>query len=443
MDHHPDIFFYLFNSFAVINTQTITVLIFVLVVLFAISFFISGAEVAYFSLGTKEVNVLKTKQQTHYKRIVDLLDQPKILLTSLVVAGTIINVCIIAVLNIVLQELLPPFYNMEWLHPIIKFAIIAVLLLMFSNITPKVMATQNNIRFAKVSGALVAAITFLFEGMARRIVALSDFFEKKWSPRVATAYNLDELENTATSNADETTSQKERNILRGIVKFGDITVKQIMKARLDVSGIAFHTSFADVIKRVEELHYSRLPVFKNDLDEVVGMVHTKDLLPYINLPDYDWHLLIRPPYFIHEQKLIKDLLQEFQTKRTHFAIVVDEFGGTSGIVTLEDIMEEIIGDIRDEFDDDDLSFQKIDDHTYLFDGKVMINDVCKAMGLSLETFDEVRGNSDSLAGLILETTGEIPQQDEVVSWNDFEFTIVAREKNRLQKIKVSIQSPKS
>jgi CBS domain containing-hemolysin-like protein len=192
---------------------------------------------------------------------------------------------------------------------------------------------------------------------------------------------------------------------------------------------------------VEELHYSRLPVFKNDLDEVVGMIHTKDLLPYLDDPEFDWHSLMRPPYFIHEQKLIEDLMQEFQAKRIHFAIVVDEFGGTSGIVTLEDIMEEIIGDIRDEFDEDDVAFKKLDDHNFVFDGKTMINDACKIMEISLDTFDDVRGNSDSLAGLVLEIAGEIPAENQVIPSGDFEFTVMEVIKNRLRNIKVTIKRP--
>ncbi|MEJ7678795.1 MAG: CBS domain-containing protein [Segetibacter sp.] len=213
-----------------------------------------------------------------------------------------------------------------------------------------------------------------------------------------------------------------------------------MRARLDVSGIVYSTSFADLIKRVEELHYSRLPVYKEDLDNLVGIIHTKDLLPLLeNPPDYDWHSLMKPPYFIHEQKMIEDLLQEFQSKRIHFAVVVDEFGGTSGIVTLEDIMEEIIGEIKDEFDDEDIGHAKVDDFNYIFNGNIMIHDVCRVMELPMEIFDEVRGESESLAGLVLELAGEIPAVNVVVVSGDFEFTVLEVEKNRLRKIKVSIK----
>jgi CBS domain containing-hemolysin-like protein len=215
-----------------------------------------------------------------------------------------------------------------------------------------------------------------------------------------------------------------------------------MRTRLDVSGVPFGHSFRDLKQRVEELHYSRLPVYKNSLDDIVGMIHTKDLIPQLHQPDdYDWQSLMRVPYFVHEQKFIEDLLKEFQTKRIHFAVVVDEFGGTSGIVTLEDVLEEIIGEIKDEFDEDESANKKIDDENFIFEGKTMINDVCKLMNISLDTFDKIRGESDSLAGLILELAGEIPKQNDVVTVGDFEFTTLEVEKNRIRKVKATIIKP--
>jgi CBS domain containing-hemolysin-like protein len=238
---------------------------------------------------------------------------------------------------------------------------------------------------------------------------------------------------------DHEATKEEKQILKGIRKFGNTTVKQTMRTRLDVSGIDYNSSFKDVISKVEEMHYSRLPVFKNNLDEIVGILHTKDLLPFLNeQTDYDWHLLMRPVFYVHEQKLIEDLLQEFRNKRMHFAVVVDEFGGTSGIVTLEDIMEEIIGDIHDEFDDEISGNKKIDDFTYIFEGKTMINDVCKVLHLPIETFDKVRGDSDSLAGLILEIAGEFPQVNEEVTCDNFTFIPLEINKNRIESVKVKL-----
>lgn len=442
MDHYTDIFGFLqITNPAAITPQATTVLIFLLIILIVISFFISGAEVAYFSLSYKDINMLKTKQQPSYKRIVDLLEEPKTLQASLMIANTLVSIFIIIISNYIINEMLPLISQLEWVKILIKVLSITFILVMFGEVMPKVMATQNNVRFANDSGALVAGISYLFKGLgfSERYVAATEYIERKLSNKTNKSASLDELDNAIDSRADNTALQKEKNILKGIVKFGNITVKQIMKARLDVSGIEHEISFPNLIKKVEEQHYSRFPVYKDDLDEVVGMLHTKDLLPHLDQADFNWHQLMRSPYFIHEQKRIEDLLQEFQTRRIHFAIVVDEFGGTSGIVTLEDILEEIIGDIKDEFDEEDLGYKKLDDFNYLFEGKTMINDVCKIMELNPDTFDTIRGNSDSLAGLVLEIAGEIPQANQVVPSGDFEFTVVEVVKNRLQRIKVTIK----
>ena len=211
---------------------------------------------------------------------------------------------------------------------------------------PKVMATQNNIRFAKDAGPLVETISYLFKGLSERLVKTSDFIERKLAKKSNASYSLEELDHAIDITTNNSASEKEKNILKGIVKFGNITVKQVMRTRLDVSGIEYKTSFQDLLRHIEELHYSRLPVYKDDLDEIVGILNTKDLLPFLEEGEsFDWHGAIRLPFFVHEQKMIEDLLKEFQLKRIHFAIVVDEFGGTSGIVTLEDVLEEVIGDI--------------------------------------------------------------------------------------------------
>ena len=400
----------------------------------------SGAEVAYFSLSYKDINMLKTKQQPAYKRIVSLLEQPKTLLASLLIANSFVNIAIIILSNFVIDSMFAFENQLWWVEFVIKVLSVTFLLVLFGEVMPKVMATQNNIRFAKDAGLLVEVISYLLRGLSKRLVSTSDFIERKLAKKNNSSYSLEELDHAIDITTDNEASEKEKNILKGIVKFGNITAKQVMKARLDVHGIDYDFPFNELINRIEELHYSRLPVYKEDLDQVSGILHTKDLLPHIDKPaDFDWHPLIRPAFFIHEQKMIEDLLQEFQAKRTHFAVVVDEFGGTSGIVTLEDIMEEIIGDIKDEFDEEEVSFTKEDDNNFIFDGKTMIYDVCKAMELPMETFDEVKGDSESLGGLVLELAGEIPAANEVATSGDFEFTVLEVEKNRLQKIKVTIK----
>ena len=359
----------------------------------------------------------------------------------LLIANSFTNIAIIIVSNVLIDSILQSQKPMAlWVDFLIKVVAVTSLLVLFCEVLPKIYANHNNIRFLKSFGIITEGTYYLFHGMGNWLVKYSDVIEKKLSKKSKSTYSLEELDHAIDITTNNAASEKEKNILKGIVKFGSITVKQVMRTRLDVSGIEYNTNFQELLRKTEELHYSRLPVYKEDLDEVVGVLNTKDVLPYINGTDgFDWHSLLRPPYFVHEHKFIEDLLKDFQLKRIHFAIVVDEFGGTSGIVTLEDIMEEIIGDIKDEFDEEDSGFKKIDDNNYIFEGSIMINDVCRLMQLPADTFDNVKGESDSLAGLVLEIAGEIPQQNEVIGSGDFEFIVLEIHKNRLQKIKISIK----
>lgn len=413
------------------NPQGVTLLVVFILFLLIISYFVSGAEVAFFSLTYKDINLLKTKQGTGWKRIVTLLEEPKTLYASLRIAHSFISIAIIILSNFLINQLIPLKSNWWWLDFLIKISLVSFFLILFGEVLPKVYASQNNLRFARDSSYLVEIIHLLFRRVSAWFVGLADKIESGLGKK-DTAYSF-ELE------SDKNSSEEEKNMLKGIIKFGNITVKQIMRTRLDVSGIEYNISFKELIQKLEEQHYSRLPVYKGSLDDVVGMIHTKDIVPFIDeADDYPWHTLMRQPFFVHEQKLIEDLLQEFRAKRTHFAVVVDEFGGTSGIVTLEDIMEEIIGDIKDEFDEEESGNGKLDDLNYVFEGRTMINDVCKMMHLPVDIFDDVRGDSDSLAGLVLEVAGTIPKQNDVIKVGDFDFTVLEVDKNRIQKVKVTI-----
>jgi putative hemolysin len=442
LDHHPVLQSF-FNPvlLSAIEAQGTTVLVMVLFVLLFLSFVLSGSEVAFFSLTYKDINNLKSKQQPQFKRIVDLLEEPKILLASLLIANSFINISIIIISNLLIDNMFD-FEKIDavWIEFVIKVIAVSFLLVLFGEVMPKVLATQNNIRFAKDFGGIVQGMSYLFAGLSKRLVKYSDVIEKKLANRSKGSYSLEELDHAIDLTTHNTASENEKNILKGIVKFGNITVKQIMKTRVDVHGVDLDTTFGELVAIVHDLNYSRLPVYKEDLDNVVGMIHTKDLLPYLHEPDnFNWHHLMRQPYFVHEQKFIEDLLKEFQSKRIHFAMVVDEFGGTSGIVTLEDILEEVIGEIKDEFDEEESDYKKLDEFNYIFEGRMMINDVCKIMELSADIFDVVKGDSDSLAGLVLELAGEIPKPLKVVTAGDFEFTVLEVEKNRIQKIKVTIK----
>ena len=439
MDYHSVIDLFSFSLLAITPAAT-TILIFLVIILFSLSFLLAGSEVAFFSLTFKDINMLRTKRKPAYRRIVSLLDQPKTLLASMLITNSFVNIGIILISNILIDDWIAAFHFSFWVVFLIKLGTVTFLLLLFGEVLPKVWATHHKIWFAATASLTVEIFNSLFYRFSKRMVRYSDKIEKKFSSRNSSTMDSSHLDYAIDLLPEHEATSSEKQILKGIRKFGDTTVKQIMRTRLDVSGIDLNSSFADTIRKVEELHYSRLPVYQNNLDEVVGMLHTKDMLPHLNEPvDYDWHALMRQPYFVHEQKLIEDLLQEFRDRRMHFAVVVDEFGGTSGIVTLEDVMEEIIGDIKDEFDDEESSNKKIDDFNYIFEGKTMINDLCKAMNLPADTFDKVRGDSDSLAGLVLEIAGEFPQVNEEVTSGDFIFVPLEINKNRIDKVKVIIK----
>lgn len=421
------------------NPQGTTILIILLLVLLLLTFTISGAEVALFSLSSKDVNMLKTKQHTAARRITNLLDEPKEVYASLLIAGTFINICIIILSNYLINA----FVNLDkfpgWILILSKVIVIAFVLVYFGRLLPKVWATQNNLRFAYGSSFIIEALHLLLRRISKWIVSLADGVGKNLGANKSEAISLQELDDAIDIKTDEEASLEEKNIMKGIVKFGHISVKQIMRSRLDVNGIDYKSSFGDLVKRVEELHYSRLPVYRGSLDDVAGIINTKDLLPFLNEADnFDWHPLMRQPYFVPESKLIEDLLKDFQQKHIHFAVVVDEFGGTSGIVTMEDILEEVIGEIKDEFDEEESGNRKVDDRNYIFEGKTMIHDMCKTMHLPMDTFDKVRGESESLGGLMLELAGEFPDLNAVVSAGDFDFTVLEIESNRIRMVKVTI-----
>jgi gliding motility-associated protein GldE len=407
-----------------------------------LSFLLAGSEIAFFSLTLKDINMLRTKKQPAYRRIVSLLEQPKTLLASMLISNSFVNIGIILISNILIDSWVAQLHLTFWPIFLIKVVVVTFLLLLFGEVLPKVWATHHKIWFAATASLVIEIFSSLFYRFSKRMVRYSDKIEKKFSSENSSTMDRSHLDYAIDLLPEHEATSEEKSILKGIRKFGDTTVKQVMRSRLDVSGIDVNFSFVDTVKKIEELHYSRLPVYKNNLDEVVGMLHTKDILPHLNEPDnFDWHTLLRQPFFVHEKKLIEDLLQEFRSRRMHFAVVVDEFGGTSGIVTLEDVMEEIIGEIKDEFDDEESNNKKIDDYNYIFEGKTMINDVCKAIGMATDTFDTVRGESDSLAGLVLEIAGEFPQVNEEVVSGNFTFIPLEINKNRLDKIKITIKAP--
>jgi putative hemolysin len=440
LDNLHSTIYHSLHSFLAIQFSNGTLVILIAAFLFLVLlFFISGAEVALFSLNYKDISMLKTKQHTAARKILFFLENPKTLLGSLTIANSVITISIIILLNQAINQVMGG-NDYSWiLIMLVKIFLIVLIVVLFGQVLPKVWASHHNLRFAYYSSFAVDVTYSLFRGISKPLISISDSLEHKFSgknkPKMdgeLLDYAIDELpENEAT--------QEEKKILKGIRKFGNTAVKQVMRPRLEVNGIAVNTPFPDLLRKVEELHYSRLPVYENTLDEIKGVIHTKDLLPFSGDTTCDWQQLIRTTYFVHEQKMIEDLLQEFRAKHIHFAVVVDEFGGTSGIVTLEDILEEVIGEIKDEFDDEESHITRIDDQNFMVDGRTMINDMCKIIGLPVDAFDTIRGDSDSLGGLVLELHEAIPQQGDVIKWHQYDFTVTEVEKNRIQKIKLTIR----
>jgi len=383
--------------------------------------------------------MLKTKQHDAAKRIISLLEEPKEVYATLMITGTFINISIIVLSNFLLNKVIALDKVSFYASVIIKVISIGFVLIFFGKILPKVTATQNNLRFAYDSSFFIDALHMVFRRVSKWVVSLADGIGKRLGADRSEAISIRELDEAIDIKSDEEASQEEKNIMKGIVKFGNITVKQIMHSRLDVNGIDHDLPFKELLQKVGELHYSRLPVYKNNMDEVVGIINTKDLIPHLDEHEsYDWHQLIRPPYFVPETKQIEDLLKEFQQKRIHFAVVVDEFGGTSGIITLEDIMEEVIGEIKDEFDVDESRNKKIDNNNFVFEGKTPLIDICRIMKIPPDTFDKVKGDSETMAGLVLEIHGEMPAENEVVRCGDFEFTVTEKDQTRIQLVKVLV-----
>lgn len=416
---------------------TVTVLFVLLLILLTISFVVSGSVVAYFTLSYKDINGMKIKPRPSSKRILELIAEPRSLQATLFIVNTLCNISIILLSNFLIDEFAGNSMHF-FVTLLIKIVSISAVLILFAEMLPKLWATQNNLRFAFYTSFIVSALHVFFKGMSNWAVRYSEGIENSLGKSRA-SYTSEELDHAIEMTSSEDATEGEKNILKGVIKFGHITVKQVMRSRMQVHGLDHALPFNEVILKIEELSYSRLPVYQNDLDKIVGILHTKDIIPHIQQgPEFNWHSLMRPAYFVHENRLIEDLLKEFQQSRIHFAVVIDEFGGTEGIVTLEDILEEIIGDIRDEFDEDDSSAKKIDENNFQFEGKALIIDACKFMDLSVDTFDEVSGESETMAGLLLEINGDIPVPGQEIRQGDFLFKVLEVNKNRIDKLMVTI-----
>jgi gliding motility-associated protein GldE len=417
-----------------IDIKTIIGLV-ILVFLLLGSALMSASEVAYFSLGPADIGKIKSIKSKKASMAVKLYSKPEQLLSTILVGNNTINVSIV-ILAAYLSNRMFDFTDSPVLGFIIEVVIITFLILFFGEIMPKVYATKNHIPMVLLMAYPLNALEKLFKPVTYVLIFSSALVKNRTAPRQSNI-SMNDLSDALELTSDEL--QEEEKILKGIVKFGNINVSEIMCPRVDVTTIDIKSGFNTIIPRIIESGFSRIPVYSGSFDNVIGILYAKDVLPYTDYPDpFKWQALLRPPFFVPETKKINDLLKEFQVQKNHMAVVIDEFGGTSGIVTLEDILEEIVGEISDESDDDHPLYRKIDATTFMFEGKVLLNDFYKITGVEGDPFKEIRGESETLAGLILEITGEIPVKDELVEYGTYKFKIETVDKRRIKEIRVVI-----
>lgn len=423
---------------ATLPQTTMVMLLILLVISLFMLFMNSGAEIAFFSIGHKDLKTLRSKKYPGSSRILNLLQKPQHLMSSMLVGNMVFRLLIILLCSYLLRDEYFSLITGPLLF-ILRMIISIFVLLLFGEFLPKVWAANNPIRFAFYSSTFVHVSFWLFRRPGSWFTTMTDKLERSLGIDNDVNTRLEQIDEVMNSTSAVYTSEEEKNILKGIAQFGNITVRRAMRSRLDVQGIESSISFAELKNRVAEQQYSRFPVFNGSLDSIIGMIHSKDLLPYLDhSDDFEWKQLIRSPFFIHEQMLVEDLLKSFQANRIHFAVVVDEFGGTEGIITMEDILEEIVGEIRDEYDEEDSVNIRIDDFNFIFEGKLMINEACKIMKMPNKIFDAIRGDSETIAGLVLELAGKFPDVGQELTAQDFTFTILEAAQNRILKVKISI-----
>jgi len=409
-----------------------------IVILLLCSAAASASETAFFSLSPSQLNEIRSSKTAVNKRIVNLLENSKLLLATILIANNLVNVGIVIISTFLANHYLD-FSSNPLLGFLFQVVIITSLLLLLGEIMPKVVATRKPVKFASFLATPLYIIQKILYPFSRLLVGSTRFIDKRHAHRYHNI-TLDDISNAIDITADGKVDDEDRKIMKSITRFGDINAREIMSPRVDLTAIDDTDSFTQVQKVIVESGYSRIPVYNDTPDTITGILYIKDLLPHLSETDeFDWKLLVRPPFFIPENKPINDLLQEFQEKKIHMAVVVDEYGGTSGIITLEDIIEEIVGEINDEFDveADNSFFSKIDEHNYIFEGKTTINDMCRVIGIDDRIFDDAKGESESLAGLILELSGKMPSTGETFTLGEFVFRVEAADKRRLKKVKIT------
>ncbi|WP_396636556.1 gliding motility-associated protein GldE [Maribacter sp. R77961] len=414
----------------------------ILIVLLLCSAMISGAEVALFGLSPTEANEIQEQKTAKGNILIKLLERPKKLLATILIANNAINIGVVLLFNVIGDTLFSKInyvlFGVVSLRFLLEVVVATFLILMFGEILPKIYANRNRINFSHFMAYPLKTLDFLFAPFSLPMRAGTIFLYDKLGKEKSNL-SVDHLSQALELTSDGDTTKEEQKILQGIVSFGNTDTKQVMRPRIDIFSLNDQMKFLEVLEEIKKNGYSRIPVYSDNIDNVLGVLYVKDLLPYLDRKSFNWTSLIREPYFVPENKKLDDLLSEFQEKKNHLAVVVDEYGGTSGIVTLEDIIEEIVGDISDEFDDEDLIFSKLDDFNYVFEGKTALKDFYRVVKLEEEKpFEENKGESETIAGFVLEIAGSFPKRGEQVVFENYKFVVESLDKKRLKQIKVTL-----
>ena len=407
--------------------------IFILLFLSAI---VSGAEVALFSLSQKDIDEALQENVSKGKIISNLLDKPKKLLATLLVANNFFNIGVVILFSFIGQNI---FANIS--SPVLKFIleiiVVTFLILLFGEVLPKVYASRNNIKFAKRIAYPMAFLDTILSPISLPMRRVTLYLHNKLGKQ-KNNFSINQLSQALELTDSEGTSSEEQKILEGIVSFGNTDTKQVMSPRIDIFALEISESFASIYPKIIEKGFSRIPVYRDNIDQIEGVLFVKDLLPHIDKEEFDWTTLIREAFFVPENKKLDNLLKDFQSLKSHLAIVVDEYGGTSGLVSLEDVIEEIVGDISDEFDDENLNYSQIDEKNFLFEGKINLKDFYRIIDVDEDVFELKKGEAETLAGFILEILGNFPKKDQKVTFENCVFTIETVDKKRVKQIKVTI-----
>ena len=412
-----------------------------LFVLLVCSALISGAEVAFFSLTPANFITEDGKRTKTQNIVINLLEKPKKLLATILVANNFINIAIVLLFDNLADDLFAGInaevYGID-LRFILEVGVATFLILLFGEILPKVYASRNKVQFSNFMAYPINFLNHLFSPLSTPMRTVTLFFHERLGKQ-RSFISIDHLSQALELTSEEDTTREEQKILQGIVSFGNTDTKQVMRPRMDIFALNEESSFGDIIPEIIENGYSRIPVFRENIDNVIGILYIKDLLPYLERKNFDWTSLLREPYFVPENKKLDDLLNEFKNKKNHLAIVVDEYGGTSGLISLEDIIEEIVGDISDEFDDEDLIYSKLDENNFVFEGKTPLKDFYKIVKIEdPSVFEDQKGEADTLAGFLLEISGGFPKKNDVITFLNYEFTIEVIDDKRIKQIKLSI-----